>query len=121
MDGIATERQHRLIASDRVEGTKVFDRAGEKLGSIKNFMVGKRSGHVEYAVLQFGGVLGIGNDFYPIPWDMLSYDAEKGGYAVDLDAEKLNDAPRHAPEFQDYDHRYGRSVFEYYGLAYPFI
>jgi hypothetical protein len=115
-----TAEKHRLIASDRVEGTKVYDRAGEKLGSIKNFMVGKVSGHVEYAVIQFGGLFGLGNDFYPIPWDMLKYDIDKGGYVVDLTKEQLDDAPRHGAEFPEYDHNYGQRVFEYYGLAYPY-
>jgi sporulation protein YlmC with PRC-barrel domain len=115
----ATEKHH-LIASDRVEGTKVYNRAGEKLGSIKNFMVDKRSGHAEYAVIEFGGFLGLGNEFYPVPWEVLTYDLDKGGYVVDLTREQLEQAPRHGAEFPEYDHNYGRRVFEYYGLAYPY-
>lgn len=115
-----TQEAHRLIASDRVEGTRVYNRAGQRLGSIKNFMVGKISGHVEYAVIQFGGILGMGNDYYPIPWDMLNYDTEKGGYVVDLTKEQLENAPRHGTEFPEYDHNYGQRIFEYYGMAYPY-
>jgi hypothetical protein len=115
-----TMEKHRLIASDRVEGTKVYNGSGEKLGSLKNFMVGKVSGHAEYAVIEFGGLFGMGSDFYPIPWDMLTYDTDKGGYVVDLTKEQLQDAPRHGSEFPEYDHNYGRRVFEYYGLAYPY-
>jgi hypothetical protein len=115
-----THEAHRLIASDRVEGTRVYNRAGQRLGSIKNFMVGKISGHVEYAVIQFGGILGLGSDYYPIPWDMLNYDTEKGGYIVDLTKEQLENAPRHGAEFPEYDHNYGQRVFEYYGMAYPY-
>ena len=111
---------HRLIASDRVEGTKVYNRAGEKLGSIKNFMVGKVSGHAEYAVIEFGGILGMGNDYYPIPWDMLTYETDKGGYVVDLSREQLENAPRHGDAFPEYDHNYGRRIFDYYGMAYPY-
>lgn len=122
MNETAEARQpKRLIASDRVEGTTVYGRNGDKLGSVKNFMVAKKSGQAEYAVLQFGGILGIGNDYYPIPWEMLSYDTELGGYVVDLTREKIETAPRHGEEFPDYDHPYGRNIFEYYGLAYPFI
>ena len=115
-----THEKHRLIASDRVEGTKVYNRTGDKLGSIKNFMVGKVSGHAEYAVIEFGGILGIGHDYYPVPWDMLNYDEDKGGYVVDLTKDQLEKAPRHGAAFPEYDHNYGRSVFDYYGMAYPY-
>jgi sporulation protein YlmC with PRC-barrel domain len=109
-----------LIASDRVEGTTVYNRQGERLGRISNFMVDKRSGQVRYAVLSFGGFLGIGNDHYPLPWSMLDYDIGQGGYVVELDRAVLDDAPRHDPETRpDYDERYGRSVYAYYGLTYP--
>jgi len=115
----ALER-HRLIASDRVEGTRVYNPAGDRLGSIRNFMVDKVSGRAEYAVIQFGGILGMGNDYYPIPWDMLTYDVERGGYVVTLTKQQLEDAPRHGAEFPEYDHNYGQRVFDYYGVAYPY-
>ena len=73
-----------IISSNKVEGTSVYDSEGNNLGSIYNFMVNKRSGQVEYAALRFGGFLGIGSDYYPIPWDMLTYDTDKGGYQVDI-------------------------------------
>jgi sporulation protein YlmC with PRC-barrel domain len=111
---------HRLIASDRVEGTKVYNGAGEKLGSIKNFMVGKVSGRAEYAVIEFGGIFGIGNDYYPIPWDMLTYDTDKDGYVVNLSKGQLENAPRHGAAFPEYDHNYGRRVYDYYSMAYPY-
>ena len=115
-----TEKAGDLIASDRVEGTVVYNRAGERLGHISNFMVDKQSGQVRYAVLSFGGFLGMGHDHYPLPWSMLSYDIDKGGYVIDLDREALDNAPRYLPEERpDYDDRYGRSVFEYYGMIYP--
>ncbi len=76
---IATDETQRLIASNKVEGTAVYSREGEKLGSIYNFMVDKQSGKVEYAVLQFGGFLGLGSDYYPLPWDVLAYDVSQGG------------------------------------------
>jgi hypothetical protein len=112
--------RHRLIASDRVEGTRVYNPAGDRLGSIRNFMVDKVSGRAEYAVIQFGGILGMGNDYYPIPWDMLTYDIERGGYVVTLTKQQLEDAPRHGGEFPEYDHNYGQRVFDYYGVAYPY-
>ena len=112
--------KHRLIASDRVEGTRVYNPAGDRLGSIKNFMVDKASGRVQYVVIQFGGILGMGNDYYPIPWDMLTYDVERGGYVVTLTKQQLENAPRHDADFPEYDHNYGQHVFDYYGMAYPY-
>jgi sporulation protein YlmC with PRC-barrel domain len=117
---IATDETEALIASNKVEGTAVYDENGEKLGSIYNFMVDKVSGQVEYAVLQFGGVFGLGSDYYPLPWDKLTYDTEQGGYVVDVDKETLEAAPRYTAEEQPaYDQAYGERVYGYYGLTYP--
>jgi len=120
MSDMARENHGDLIASDRVEGTTVYNRQGDRLGHISKFMVDKRSGQVRYAVLSFGGFLGMGTDHYPLPWSMLSYDTDRGGYVVDLARDILDQAPRHRPdERPDYDDTYGRSVFHYYGLIYP--
>jgi sporulation protein YlmC with PRC-barrel domain len=120
MADLLTENQGDLIASDRVEGTAVYNLRGEKLGRISNFMVDKRSGQVRYAVLSFGGFLGLGNDHYPLPWSMLRYDTKLDGYAIELDKRVLDDAPRYAGDRQPgYDEDYGRSVYQYYGLIYP--
>ena len=112
-----TEETDRLIASDKVEGTAVYNRQGERLGSIHNFMVDKRSGRVEYAILSFGGFLGIGDSYYPLPWKSLSYDTSQGGYVVDLDKARLEGAPRYErsdnPDWADPD--YGRRIDDFYG------
>lgn len=109
-----------LIASDRVEGTTVYNNKGEKLGRISNFMVDKQSGQVRYAILSFGGFMGIGNDHYPLPWSMLDYDKEQGGYVIELDKAVLDNAPHHDAEARPiHDEHYGRSVYDYYGLTYP--
>lgn len=121
MTDLATRDSNRLIASDRVEGTTVYNRQGEKLGSISRFMVDKRSGKVDYAVLSFGGLFGMGSDQYPLPWNVLDYDPQQGGYVVDLDRKVLEEAPRHtAEQTPDYDDAYGRTVFGYYGVPYPY-
>jgi hypothetical protein len=112
--------QGDLIASDRVEGTAVFNRQGDHLGRIARFMVDKASGQVRYAVLSFGGFLGLGQDHYPLPWSMLRYDTQQGGYVVDLDKRLLENAPRHGVgDDPRYDEDYGRSVYQYYGMIYP--
>jgi sporulation protein YlmC with PRC-barrel domain len=120
MSDIAVDETATLIASDKVEGTAVYNRQGDRLGTVSNFMVDKQSGTVRYAVLSFGGFLGMGQDHYPLPWSMLTYDTSKGGYSVDLDKAVLDNAPRYsAGEEPTYDRAYGRSVYDYYGLTYP--
>lgn len=117
--GIAIEETHRLIGSDKVEGTAVYDRDGTRIGTIHNFMVDKRSGKAEYAVMSFGGFLGMGQTYYPLPWQMLDYDTDLGGFRVEMDEEDLD----HAPSFRaggepEFDDQYGRQVHSYYGLGF---
>jgi sporulation protein YlmC with PRC-barrel domain len=117
---IARDETMTLIASDKVEGTPVFNRQGEKLGSIHNFMVDKKTGQVEYAVLSFGGVLGMGSDFYPLPWQSLTYDTSQGGYLVDIDKQLLQSAPHYrSSDEPPYDRDFGKEVYGHYGLDYP--
>ena len=114
---VATDETDELIASGKVEGTAVYNRHGERLGTVHNFMVGKRSGKVAYAVMSFGGFLGLGERYHPLPWDVLTYDTGRGGYVVDLDRERLTQAPSYqAGEDPFSDPGYGRRVVEYYGL-----
>jgi sporulation protein YlmC with PRC-barrel domain len=117
-ESIRSDETRELIASNKVEGTAVYDYTGERLGTINNFMVEKRSGQVEYAVLQFGGFLGIGADYYPVPWTMLKYDTGQGGYVVDLDKDLLADAPRYDNEEPAFDDDYDRQINTYYGVSY---
>ena len=117
----AIDETDRLIASSKVEGTAVYSRDGDKLGSVHNFMVDKRSGKVEHAVMSFGGFLGIGDEYHPLPWDQLTYDTDQGGYVVDLTKEQLEGGPRYrAGEEPPYDRAYGQEVYGYYGSTYNF-
>src|SRR5215472_2183138 len=84
---------HSLIASDRVEGTPVRRSSGEKIGTIERLMIDKLSGNVAYAVLSFGGFLGIGQKHFPIPWARLTYDRMLGAYHLDLSDAELRQAP----------------------------
>ena len=109
---------HDLIASDKVEGTKVYDPAGEHIGSIERILVEKRSGKVSYAVLSFGGFLGIGSDHYPLPWTKLNYDEDLGGYRVDVTKAQLEGAPKYERENDEYwTEENGRRVYDYYGVT----
>lgn len=97
-EGVAVDETRRLIASNKVEGTAVYDRRGEHLGTIYNFMVDKVSGQVAYAVLSFGGFLGIGESYHPVPWRALTYDVGLGGYVIDIDPKTLAGAPSQGPD-----------------------
>ena len=107
-----------LISCGKVEGTSVYDSAGDKLGSIDDPMIDKRTGQVRYAGHEFGGFLGIDTDRYPIPWNVLKYDTTKDGYVVPLDKSRLQKAPKY--QFEDvpaYDATYGKRINSYYGVT----
>ncbi len=104
----------QLISSEKVDGTPVYSRDGDKLGSIHHFMVGKQDGHVKYAVLNFGGFFE-GDRYYPLPWDALTYDTDLDGYKVALDKEQLKDSPSYERGSEpDYDVDYDREIQGYY-------
>lgn len=105
-----------LIAASSVNGTAVYDRAGEKLGSIYDVMINKASGTAAYAIMSFGGFLGMGNSYHPLPWQHLSYDEQQGGYVVDIDRSRLEGAPSYATDETATwnDPAYGRMVDDYY-------
>jgi len=115
---VARDETSDLIAASKVEGTSVYNRQGESLGSVYDVMIDKRSGKVEYAVMSFGGFLGMGQSYHPLPWQVLEYDERQGGYVVDLDKDRLQNAPSYgaddAPDWADRD--YGRQIDDYYGI-----
>jgi sporulation protein YlmC with PRC-barrel domain len=95
-DALTADETAELISSEKVEGTAVYDRKGDKIGTVHHLMINKYTGQVAYAVISFGGFLGIGAEYHPIPWRLLDYDGEVGGYVVDLDREQLEKAPHFA-------------------------
>ncbi|WP_311030935.1 PRC-barrel domain-containing protein [Mesorhizobium koreense] len=109
---------HDLIASDKVVGTNVYDMGGEHIGSIERIILEKRGGRVSYAVMSFGGFLGMGHDHYPLPWEMLDYSEDLDGFQVDITKEQVEGAPKYA-EGEDYDWspEGGRRVYDYYGVS----
>ena len=116
MTDVAHKETGNLISADKVEGTAVYNRRGEKLGSVKDIMIDKVSGKVAYAVMSFGGFLGMGSDLHPLPWSVLDYDTGQGGYVVDVDKKTLEGAPRYgAGEDASWsDPAWGRKVHDYY-------
>jgi sporulation protein YlmC with PRC-barrel domain len=104
-----------LIAADKVDGTNVYNLAGEKLGTVEDVMIDKISGRAVYAVMSFGGFLGMGEKHHPLPWTTLKYDAQKGGYMINMDKKLLQNAPTYDmnSEFK-WTPEYGRKVDSYY-------
>jgi hypothetical protein len=93
MSDLGTRTGKPLIESDRVEGTTVYDQEGNDIGSIKRLMIEKLSGQVAYAVMSFGGFMGMGSDEHTIPWRKLNYDTSLGGYRTDITEDQLRGAP----------------------------
>jgi sporulation protein YlmC with PRC-barrel domain len=81
------------IRASRAIGTSVYDRTGNKIGEVKDIVLEKTSNHILFAVVGFGGVLGMGDKYHPLPWSELDYDTERGGYVVSFSAEQLKSAP----------------------------
>jgi PRC-barrel domain len=108
-----------LIGSDKVEGTAVYGADNKKIGSIERVMIDKMSGTVSYAVLSFGGFLGIRDDYYPLPWKSLKYDTNLGGYIAGITEDRLKGAPKYANEnsWNWSDTGKTKLVDDYYGIA----
>jgi len=69
--------------------------------------------------MSFGGFLGVGDSYHPLPWNVLTYDTSRGGYVVDLDKQVLQDAPSYkSGQEPEYDRAYGEQVYGYYRVPY---
>lgn len=111
------EETERLIASDKVEGTAVFDRDGNGLGTVAGVMIDKFTGKVAYVVMSFGGFLGIGERYHPLPWRILDYDPRRGGFVIDVTRERMERAPSYEAAVSPWsDPAFGRSVYDYYSI-----
>jgi len=107
----------RIMAADTLEGDKVVNEVGEDLGEVKDIMIDVPSGRVAYAVLSFGGILGMGNKLFAIPWQALQLDPENHRFILNADKEQLKDAPGfdkdHWPSMAD--QRWASEIHSYYG------
>lgn len=114
-DVIDRDETNSLISADKVQGTAVYQGDGERVGTIDSLMIDKRSGKVEYAVMSFGGFLGIGERYHPLPWDSLCYDTDKGGYNVGVSADALRGGPSYdRDEMNDFDYGKRRGEIDDY-------
>src|ERR1700753_3464269 len=114
-----TRETGSLIGSDKVEGTAVFGADDTKIGSIERVMIDKMSGRVSYAVLSFGGILGIGDDHYPLPGQSLKYDTQLGGYRTGITETQLKGAPKYGNDsaWNGNAPASAASINSYYGAA----
>jgi uncharacterized protein YrrD len=114
----ARDETATLIAADKVEGTTVKNARGESLGSIDTVMIDKFTGKVAYAVMSFGGFLGIGDRYHPLPWSVLHYDPNENAYVVNIDKAVLEKAPSLSRD--EYatmqDRGWGERVYKYYDV-----
>jgi len=106
----------QVMAADTLQGDKVVNRQGDNLGDIEDIMIDVPSGQVAYAVLSFGGVLGIGDKLFAIPWSAMTLDADRECFVLDIDKEQLKNAPGfdkdHWPSMAD--HTWGEQVHSFY-------
>ncbi|MET0259175.1 MAG: PRC-barrel domain-containing protein [Methylobacterium sp.] len=115
----AEPKARALIASDRVIGTDVRRPDGGKVGRIERLMLDKTSGRVAYVVMSFGGFLGLGEDYYTLPWAVLTFDPAIEAYVVDITEEQLRKAPARSPEGGDPadEREWEEHVHRYYNAA----
>ena len=108
-----------LIASDKVEGTPVRRSDGEKVGTVERVMIEKRSGKVAYAVMSFGGFMGLGEEYYTLPWGTLRYNTDLDAYELNLTEEQLRGAPKRSAEGHDptYERDWEEHVHRYYNAT----
>ncbi len=106
-----------LLSASTISGDDVYNRQGEKLGSIKDLMMDIHSGRVCYAVLSFGGFLSLGEKLFAVPWSALAVDTENKRLLLDTNEERLKDAPGfdkdNWPNMADSS--WEKSIHSYYG------
>ena len=106
----------QAIAASRVIGTAVYNTAGENIGTIEDVMLDKTSNGIMFAVIGFGGFLGIGEKYHAIPWSVLDYQTAQGGYVVPFTKDQLQAAPAYSiNDLAGADGQKARDAsFEYY-------
>lgn len=105
---------HQFISSTRVEGTPVFDRRAAKIGTIHSVMIDKVTGEAKFAVLTFGGFLGLGARVYPLPWSVLTFDPEVRGYMLPVTREDIEAAPYMALDKADRPHEMPEPAYRHW-------
>ena len=113
-----TSGHTQAIPASRVKNTAVYNTTGEKIGTVEDVMLDKLSNNIMFAVIGFGGFLGMGQKLHPVPWSMLDFDPQKGGYVVSVSKEQLRAAPAYdIDELTENDGANVRDItFQYYKI-----
>jgi sporulation protein YlmC with PRC-barrel domain len=110
------------ILASRVKGTAVYSDKGDKIGTVEDVVLDKQSNQIMFAALGFGGLLGVGEKYYPVPWSLLDYQEDKGGYVVPLDKDRLENAPSYdLKDLTKHDGSLGNireQTYDYYDVGY---
>ena len=110
-----------MMGADTLVGNDVYNHKDENLGDIKEIMLDMRSGKVGYAVLVFGGFLGMGEKLFAVPWDALVLDTKHKRFVLNVDKDRLKDAPGfdkdHWPNMADQS--WAREIHSYYERQRP--
>ena len=121
MDTHKTKNDRSTLSATTLIGDPVVNRAGENLGKIEDLMIEPELGRVSYAVLSFGGFLGVGNKLFAVPMQAMRLSRENKKFVLDVDKDRLKNAPGfdkdHWPDFAD--PAYGNKLYAYYGYEYP--
>jgi sporulation protein YlmC with PRC-barrel domain len=115
-----TEYASTLVSSADVDGTNVYGNDGSKVGHIDHVMIDKKSGKVAYAVMHFGGFLGLGEEQHPVPWESLKYDISKEGYVTGITEDQLQSAPTREANWQ-HNRDWEQRVHDHYAMRYYWI
>jgi sporulation protein YlmC with PRC-barrel domain len=121
MQEISLNQYPQLLSASTIIGDKVLNPAGEQLGNIKELMIDLDDGQIAYAVLSFGGFVGMGDKLFAIPWEALTLDTEDHAFILDVDKEVLKNAPGfnkdHWPGTAEYEAGWLLDIYEYYGYS----
>lgn len=111
----------RVLSATTITGDKVINTAGEQLGTIKELMIDLDGGLIAYAVLSFGGILGMGDKLFAIPWEAFTIDTDNHTFILNVDKEVLENAPGfdkdNWPDNAKYEAGWLLGVYEYYGYS----
>jgi len=115
---VTTPADHSLITASRAIDTAILNTQGERIGRLKDLSIDKISGQVRYALISFGGFLGVGDHIHPVPWSVLKYEPRLGGYVTPLDKAALEAAPKFSNDelaaLGGGDHSFRETLFAYY-------
>lgn len=110
-----------ILPTAKIIGNNVINPAGEQLGNLKELVLDLEDGHIAYAVLSFGGVMGLGDKYFAIPWEAFTLDPSGKAFILDIDKELLKKAPGfdkdHWPDNAQYESGWLVDIYEYYGYS----